>query len=656
MRRGQNCPLVGEKIMWKKWRKREKEKIEIVEDEQLLQEISPAGDLLHYESYSRTGTGYEACVHIYDYPEVLDDYWLTNPCNQENTIVTISIHNEDQNEVKKNLNRSIEEQGSRKKFAKEYKDFYDAAARESEMKALYDEINSMGEVIKAVAIRIFAAESTKQKLENSVAKVIKSLEGDNYRATVFLNETRKEWKSVYQSAEEQMKETHTLPGFAMKSQLIAAGNPFHFSSLEDPFGSFLGETACGGNVTFDAFTTNAIRVNASAVAMGNMRFGKSTLLKNQMKDRSLRGDFVRVIDVTGEYSALATELGGRVLNMDGSDGIINLLEIFKAGDNENISYTRHLSKLRKSYRFLKPEAESDEVNVYIEAVEALYGRYDLIPYARDAKRQKQITGLPAKSYPRYRDLLELVNEMISEILSKTYTEQEKVLIDRKLINLARVKDQLRILVDTYGYLFDGYTSINNLMDVKVVSYNVTALKDMDSSIFDLQLFNILCISWDESITNGSIMKTLWESEKIALEDVTHTLLLVDESHRWVNAQKLFALELLGIYLREGPKYFTGLWLATQSIRDYVPDGSTKEGEKQLKTIFELAQYKFIFHQDSNVLPIIDRVFNNVLTYSQKEKIPRLQRGEVILCISGDQNIEFKVYLSEADKRLFKGGV
>ena len=35
-----DCPRVGEKIMWKKWRKREKEKIEIVEDEQLLQEIS----------------------------------------------------------------------------------------------------------------------------------------------------------------------------------------------------------------------------------------------------------------------------------------------------------------------------------------------------------------------------------------------------------------------------------------------------------------------------------------------------------------------------------------------------------------------------------------------------------------------------------------
>ena len=109
--------------MWKKWRKREKEKIEIVEDEQLLQEISPAGDLLHYESYSRTGTGYEACVHIYDYPEVLDDYWLTNPCNQENTIVTISIHNEDQNEVKKNLNRSMKSRDQEKSLQKNIKIF-----------------------------------------------------------------------------------------------------------------------------------------------------------------------------------------------------------------------------------------------------------------------------------------------------------------------------------------------------------------------------------------------------------------------------------------------------------------------------------------------------------------------------------------------------
>lgn len=118
---------------------------------------------------------------------------------------------------------------------------------------------------------------------------------------------------------------------------------------------------------------------------------------------------------------------------------------------------------------------------------------------------------------------------------------------------------------------------------------------------------------------------------------------------------MFALELLGIYLREAPKYFGAIWLASQSIRDYVPEGSTVESIDKLKSIFELAQYKFIFHQDSNTLPIIERVFENVLTFSQKEQIPRLQRGETILCISGDQNIEFNVYLSSEEERLFAGG-
>lgn len=620
-------------------------------DIQLLEEISPAGGIKHYETYSRTGSGYEACVHIWDYPAALNDYWLTKACSQSNTIVSISIGTEDQMEVKKNLNKSIEEQGSRKRFAKEYKDFYDASVREEEMKTLYDEINSLGEVMKTILIRIFAVGKTLVELEDSISRVIKSLEADTYRAAIFLNETSQEWKSMYYGITEQMKVPHALPGFPLKATLLAAGNAFHFSSLEDPTGDFLGETGCGGNVIFDEFTRNEIRVNGSAVAVGNMRFGKSTLLKNRMKSRALRGDFVRVFDITGEFSALTKCLGGRVLNMDGTDGIINLLEIFKAGETEHTSYTRHLAKLKNSYRFLKAAADSEEINTFLEVVEQLYRNYNLLP----DKMGNQITGLPAKNYPTFSSLLTLLEDTIQDLIHGIYTEQEKVLVNRRLLNLDNIRSQVRIIVNTYGHLLDGPTSINNMGDVKIVSYNLTQLKDMDAEIFDLQLFNILSICWDEAITNGSIMKQLWESQKIGLEDVVHTLILIDESHRWVNAKKLFALDLLSIYLREGPKYFAALWLASQSIRDYTPEGSTDKGMDKLKTIFELTQYKFIFHQDSNVIPIIDRVFDNVLTYAQRAKIPRLQRGETILCISGDQNIEFKVYLSSADEKLFEGG-
>lgn len=629
-------------------KKNSKKEKEIRFDDSLLEKIAPIGNLKHYETYSRTGTGYEACVHIFSFPDALDDFWLTDICNFSSSIATISIGTMDQTEVKKNLNKSIDEQASRRRFAKDYKALYDAQAREEEMKQLFDEISSMGEVIKSISIRIFIAAKTLKGLEEQTAKVIKSLEANNYRAAIFVNETEAEWKSIYQGFTEQEKAPHALPGFPMKSTLIAAGNAYHYSSLEDPNGDFLGETGCGGNVLFDEWLLNEIRVNASAILAGNQRFGKSTLLKLRIKSRVLRGDYVRVFDVVGEYTDLIRALGGRTLNM--SNYIINLLEIFRSGDNEHANYARHLTKLRVSYRFLAPEADTKELNDFIEAAEELYRKWGLQPQSG-----KQVTGLPAKSYPTFQDFLDHIEAEMKKLVKGTYMEGERPLVERKLMNLDNIRSNLRTLVHTYGKIFNGHTSVDNMKDVKALSYDLSELKELDARIFDLELFNLLSLSWDDAVTNGSIMKTLWEDGKIALEEVAHTTIYIDESHRWVNAKKLYALDLLSIYLREGPKYFSNIWLASQSIRDYTPEGSTNEGIEKLKTIFELTQYKFIFRQDRNVIPIIDRVFNNALTPRQRSRIPQYTRGQTTLIISGDRTIDFKVYLSREDEALFKGG-
>ena len=97
-------------------------------------------------------------------------------------------------------------------------------------------------------------------------------------------------------------------------------------------------------------------------------------------------------------------------------------------------------------------------------------------------------------------------------------------------------------------------------------------------------------------------------------------------------------------------------LASQSIRDYVPEGSGAEEIDDLKKIFELTQYKFIFHQESDTLPLLDKVFENTLTQSQRNKIPKLEIGENILCIASDRNLEFKVHLTKEEDRIFEGGV
>lgn len=119
---------------------------------------------------------------------------------------------------------------------------------------------------------------------------------------------------------------------------------------------------------------------------------------------------------------------------------------------------------------------------------------------------------------------------------------------------------------------------------------------------------------------------------------------------------ILVIESITIYLREARKYFGGIMLASQSIRDYVPEGSGAEAIDDLKKIFELTQYKFIFHQETNVLGLFDRIFENTVTQSQRDRIPKLEVGETILCISSDRNLEFKVHLTNEENRIFQGGV
>lgn len=152
------------------------------------------------------------------------------------------------------------------------------------------------------------------------------------------------------------------------------------------------------------------------------------------------------------------------------------------------------------------------------------------------------------------------------------------------------------------------------------------------------------------------MKAQYESKALSFEDVVRFLIIIDESHRWINAKFEFILDLIIVILREARKYFVGVTLASQSIRDYAPEGSSSEAIEKLKIIFELTQYKFIFKQDSSVLPLIDKLFGGVLSPWQREKIPYLEQGETILSIAGDRNIFFKVWLSKQyEEQLFAGG-
>ena len=636
--------------------KKEKRTKKPERDMNLLNEIKPAGGITFKDvKYITTGSGYEGCIHIYKFPENIDTYWMAKVCNINGSVALVDISTDNMSEVKKNLNKSMKEQVGRKIGARDFAELYDADKRLDEMKRMYDEIKSYNEVIKLVHIRIFLADRSFESLEKKIKNIMDKLETDSgFLTTIYLNESKSEYKSMTRSYKKQKEEMFFPKGQSLTATGVAHGDPFHFSSLDDETGEFLGTTPCGGNVLLDIFQKTSTRLYYNFLAIGEMGSGKSTLLKKQFKSNAIKGNYVRTFDISGEFTILTKTLGGKVIKLDGSEGILNPLEILKAGDDENISFTRHISKVSTFYKFLVGgSVDAEEIAEFEDVLKQLYSSFGLWS---DDRRNIQCTGLPAASYPTFTDYLNFLTESMEVMQNEKYSHLEEQVVAKTLLLRDKIRKVIKNIVDTYGTLFDGHTSIDNILDEQIVTFDISTLKELKDEVFDAMIINIISLCWDNCVTNGKLMLNMLREGKIKLWDVTRFLILIDESHRWLNAKKTHALDLVSVYLREARKYFGGIGLASQRAADYVPEGSDSDAVNKLKNIFELTQYKFVFRQSSNAKKLLYQIFDGELTGTQIEKIPKLEIGQCILLISGDKNIEFKVHLTKDEDMLFSGGL
>lgn len=635
-------------------KKKEAKKQNKQTDDFLLEVIQPQGGItFQQDRLILTGSGYETCLHVYEMPGEIQEHWLGNVCNIKGVVTTVDISTEDQIGVKKNLNRSIQEQEARFRSAQTPGERIDAEKRYQEMEQLLRELDSMEETIKVIHIRIFVYARTLEELEEKVKQISANLESDRYRVATFLSEEKQEWQSVWRSYHRQMEEPLQMYGLPLPSSALAGGNPFHFSCLEDRYGDYLGDTPCGGNVLFSPFTKTEKRTYYNGLVVGEMGSGKSTLLKKIFLSRAVRGDYIRTFDIVGDFTQLTYELGGRVLKLNGKDGILNPLEILASGENEGINFNAAISKAATIYRFLVPEASSVQLTEFQNNLREVYEKFGLAPDPRNP--EKKITGRPATEYPIFSDLYRHVTEKMQVLQKGTYNELEQEVVKNRLLRLAEIEAILEKIVNTYGSMLDGHTSIDNILDEQIVTFNIADLKKMDTELFDALTFNMLSLCWDNCVTNGAEMKRRWEMGEVAWEDVVRFLIIIDESHNWINVHKLQAVQLITMYQREARKFFGGLLFASQSIRDYAPEGTNNEKLEKLKDLFEFTQYKFIFRQNSSAVPLIGKLFGEELTDTQKSGIPRQSQGETLLTISGDQTIKLKVYLSDTEAQIFSGG-
>lgn len=619
-------------------------------DKELVERLQPRGGITFKEANTITaGDGYIRILHIYQLPKNLDDFWLDN-LEIDGTISTFDVHTRDVSEVKKNINRSLKEEHSRIMTAKNYTEVYDAQQRKAELEEMLHELSSMGEVVKMVDFRIFVIGRNLIDLDERCDAICKSLESDTYMSAVLLNEGKREWESLFESYKKQHSKPFYMKALPLMTEQLATGYPFNYSELCDDYGTLIGFTPVGGSVIFSEFTKTAARKHYNCLVAGDMGSGKSTYLKKRFKAHACEGNFIRTFDITGEFQDITKEFGGKIIRCNGSEGILNPLEILKAGEDDSTSYARHISKVSTFFKCIVPSADDNLILSLENYMRIFYEKYKLTP-----KEGRRITGLAAKKYPRFSDFCSFLKDELDKLSKTEYeTEVELETLKIRVRDLLKIHEAIKNIVQNYGNMFDGYTSVDNIVDEKIVTFDISDIKDL-GNVFVAQMFNLVSLCWDNAINNGQIMKKLWESGKIDIKEVMDFLILIDESHRWVNTSMPMILDLLIKYLREARKYFAGIVFASQSVRDYMPEGNMQYVDK-IKTLFELTQYKFMFRQDSSTLGLLTDVFKASLTFSQIEQIPYLDVGETILSISGDRSLKFSVWLSkEYEEKLFAGG-
>lgn len=395
----------------KRKQKKEVKKEKKLINKELVSLIQPQGGIQFKEVYVQGGDGLQTCIHVYGFQTTVNDFWQEPIMNMPNVITTLDIISDSRKVVIESINKSMAEQSVRHANAKENIERIEAEQQFNELEQLYQQV-SKGEVLKRVHLRIYISARTMAELEKQAKEVMETLESFNFRGAIFLNEQKHEWASLTSSFEMQKQYINKRNGKEVPALSLAGGFPFHFTFLNDPYGIYYGTTKTKGSVIFDLFHKDKQRKSYNGVVIGKMGAGKSTLLKKIMSDNAMKGYKIRGLDFTGEFEGIVQEYNGKQIALDGSQGQINPLQVYKTADTEEVSFTQHLSKMSIFYRFIAPEAKDDEIKEYENLLRKMYVQQEL--WSDELGAQNNITSLPAKEYPIFSDYLHLVRTELYE--------------------------------------------------------------------------------------------------------------------------------------------------------------------------------------------------------------------------------------------------
>ncbi|HCX2122106.1 hypothetical protein GO805_12880 [Staphylococcus aureus] len=634
---------------------------------ELLSKIQPRGGVNYKNDfYVRKGTGYETCITIYETPTDVEDFWLGKLMTMDNTIVSMDMKTKTREEIKNDLKTGMTEYLDRMNHDKDIVSRNEAQEAYFELDGLLRDIRNGGESIKEVALRMYVSGRTQDDVDEKINEILIFLNSIDFKGTVYLNEQKFESQALTMSLTQQ---DAILPRIKkdIPAQTIATGVPFHSVSLNDPRGVYFGVSDTGGNIILDLFHKDNRRTSYDGVLVGTKGAGKSHTLKKILLEESIQGNRVRTIDSTGEFVHLVDVLGGKTISLDGTDGMINPLEVNAVavkektddlGQNiqevdEITSFNQHKQKLSTFYGLMNPDAAEKDKQLFRIIIDQFYK--DIGIWSSNPEKQTNITSLSSKEYPTFSELLKYLRETL--YTDETFTTVKETFSEERVQQYQAIELTLQDIISSNGRMFDGHTTIENFKEHQIINFSIRQLNSMGDEVKKAQLFNVMNLLFDEMVYFGSPQFQAYNRKELALEDAVRYRLIFDEAHNLISANETDApvVDKCEKFIREDRKYFGGFIFASQDIKDFIPEDSQQKNIAKVKTLFSQTTYRFIMRQDTSNVEKLGSIFSQELSDSELGIISQLGVGEAILNIAGLRNVKFKIETTEEEDELFGGG-
>ncbi|MCL2113257.1 MAG: ATP-binding protein [Streptococcaceae bacterium] len=524
----------------------------------------------------------------------------------------------------------------------------------------YD-MDNEGEVIKEITIRLLVSAPDVKTLNDKVDTIARNASGKGAQVQVYNNMGFYDWSSRFISSDFQQNLTLSREGVERSALALALGFAHNQTFLSDPTGQYFGRTKTQCSVYLDIFTKTEDRLSYDIFISGMKGSGKSTFLKKLTLSNFIVGNFVYVFDKAREFKALTSLLGGDYLPLDGTKGLVNMLQVLPllslGGDESDDvtkdiwgSYNLHISKTINRFKnwidFTKDEA-LDVNSILDDFYQDFFVREKSYQW-----KQFDITGLSNQDYPTFDDFYDyLVSGKVKEV--DPHTTQRLIKMTKNVITRKRSA-------------FVGHTTMDNLLSSPFITFDISNLTTETTGDADILFDVTLSLLFSMAQNRGRKEKHRYETGQKSFEEIVRTLIVVDECHNVLNPYKLQATEMFLEALRENRKFYYGVALATQLIETMIPDNAAQMSGNQglavqnLKAIIGLCQYKAWMRQSNMSIQTIKNNFSGYFKESdyhalQHFKVNKNIGSELILSGTGERGLEMYLYATPHELSLFQGG-